>query len=95
MANADPNKANDQGVTALMKAAQNGHDPCARALLEAKADPNKANAKGFVALMHACQNGHAEVSCSTLMATLALSLARSELQANGKPIFVLSRLLAT
>ena len=38
--------------------AQNGHDLCARVLLEAGAAVNTANAKGFVALMHACQNGH-------------------------------------
>ena len=42
---------------ALMSCCQNGHELCARALLEAKADPNKANNNGFTALMHSCQGG--------------------------------------
>ena len=34
-AKADPNKANDEGVTALIKAAEYGHEQCVRALTEA------------------------------------------------------------
>jgi ankyrin repeat protein len=36
----------DLGTTALMKAAENGHDLCANALLEAGSDPNKATNGG-------------------------------------------------
>ena len=39
-AKASPNKANNDGATALMLACAANHDQCARALLEAKADPN-------------------------------------------------------
>ena len=51
------------GLTALMKAAQNGDKLCLRVLLEAKADPNQAKPdgwtdSGWTALMSAAQNGH-------------------------------------
>ena len=41
-----------------MFASQNGHDLCARALIEAGADLEKQTAKGSTALIFACQNGH-------------------------------------
>ena len=41
-----------------MSSCQNGHEQCARALLEAKADPNKAEDGGFTALMWCCQKGN-------------------------------------
>jgi serine/threonine-protein phosphatase 6 regulatory ankyrin repeat subunit B len=50
--------ATTAGVTALMSAAQNGHESCVRVLLEANADPNKAKSNGPTALMLAAQNGH-------------------------------------
>jgi ankyrin repeat protein len=58
---ADPNKARSDGVTALMLAAQNGHEQVALVLLEAKADPNKARPNGVTALMIAAQHGHEQV----------------------------------
>ena len=47
---ADVNLANNQGKTALMVAAQNGHDLCARALIEAGADVNARDKTGATAL---------------------------------------------
>ena len=41
-----------------MAAAKNGHEPCLRALLEAKADPTQATSDGATALIAAAQNGH-------------------------------------
>ena len=41
-----------------MLACQNGHDPCARALIEAKANLEAQQNGGWTALMYACQNGH-------------------------------------
>ena len=41
-----------------MFAAQNGHDQCARALLEAKANVNHQSNDGRTALMQASKNGH-------------------------------------
>ena len=49
---------------ALMFAAQNGHDLCARALLEANADPETQTLKGSTALILAAQNGHEQVHSS-------------------------------
>ena len=45
-------------VTALMKASKNGHDLCARALIEAGAAVNHAAGQGETPLMLACQNNH-------------------------------------
>ena len=55
----------EDGWTALMFSAQNGHDHCARALLEAKADPNIENHKHVTALNLACENEHEE--CAMLL----------------------------
>ncbi|MBM5781844.1 MAG: ankyrin repeat domain-containing protein, partial [Pelagibacterales bacterium] len=58
----DVNKANVNGHTALMFAAQNGHLEVIKELLEDKdIDVNKANVNGHTALMFAAQNGHLEV----------------------------------
>ena len=46
-AKADPEKVNKDSFTALMIAAQNGHDLCARALLEAKANLEVQTNQGF------------------------------------------------
>ena len=56
---------NNQGMTALMKACQKGHEQVARALLEAKADPNKATEDGRTPLMAAANFGHEQV-CDTM-----------------------------
>ena len=55
------NKAESNGATSLMFAAQNGHAEVVRALLAAGADVNAANKNGVTALMASNQNGHAEV----------------------------------
>jgi uncharacterized protein len=60
-AKADPEKQTLKGNTALIFAAQNGHDLCARALLENEAAVNSQNKKGWTALMYAAQNGHQQV----------------------------------
>jgi ankyrin repeat protein len=49
-------------MTALMYAAQNGHEQVALVLLEAKADPNQAQPDGRTALMLAAANGHEQVA---------------------------------
>ena len=49
-AGSDPNKAEEDGWTALMFAAKNCHDLCARALLEAGAQQDIKNSKGDTAL---------------------------------------------
>lgn len=49
----EPNVCNEQGLTALMYAAQYGHLSIVEALLEAKADPNVVDLKGSTALMYA------------------------------------------
>ena len=92
-AKANINHSANDGRTALMQAAKNGHEGCAQELLKANADPNKAANNGFTALMLSCQNGHLEVSCPTQTATLALALAHPEPQANGQRSFALSRSL--
>jgi ankyrin repeat protein len=42
----------------LILAAQNGHDLCARALIEANANLEAQQNQGFTSLMLAAQNGH-------------------------------------
>ena len=49
-AGSDPNKAEEDGWTALMFAAKNCHDLCARALLEAGAQQDVKNSSGDTAL---------------------------------------------
>jgi ankyrin repeat protein len=65
-AGADVELAADNGFTSLMKAAQNGHDLCARALLENGAAVNSQNNEGGTALMFAATNGHDQVRSSHL-----------------------------
>ena len=57
-AGSDPNKAEEDGWTALMFAAKNGHDLCARALLEAGAAIDAVQQDGATSLLCASQNGH-------------------------------------
>ena len=58
---ANPNAARDDGVTALMLAAQRGHSGIIKMLLVAGANPNAVNNAGVTALILATDNGHAEV----------------------------------
>ena len=66
-AGADPNKAKDNGFTALMYSCQNDHEHCARALLEAGADKDKEipGYPGANALVIARQAGHSAI-CNLL-----------------------------
>ena len=48
----------DSGYTALMCSCRNGHDQCARALLEAGANPNIESNQCLTALNLACRHGH-------------------------------------
>ena len=54
------NVRNRYGMTALMKAAWNGHEPMVRVLLEQGADPNLARNDKFTALALAAFSGHTE-----------------------------------
>ena len=59
---ADSNaKDSNTGTTALMYAAQHGHEAVVQALLAKKANPDAKNSKGNTALMRAAQRGHAAV----------------------------------
>ena len=55
----------DTGSIALMSSCQNGHELCARALLEAKADPNAENDNHVTALNLACEDKHEQ--CALLL----------------------------
>ena len=58
------NATEEDDYTALMFACQNGHDLCARALLEAKAAVDATDEAGWTALMYAAQNGHEQARSS-------------------------------
>ena len=63
-ANADKDKAMNDGATPLFVAAQDAQLEVARLLLEASADKDKAMNNGATPLFVAAQNGHLEVdSC--------------------------------
>lgn len=59
-AGADPNAADQEGQTALMKAAARGLKPTVKLLLDHHADVNKKDAQGRTALMHAAASRHSE-----------------------------------
>ncbi len=50
-----------ESVTALMVAAENGHAPVVRMLLQAGANGNAQQSRGWTALMYAAERGHKEV----------------------------------
>ena len=57
------------GFTALILSCENGHELCARALLEAGADLEAMLPSGTTALILSCQNGHDQCAhghCSRL-----------------------------
>ena len=60
-AGADVNGANPQGETALMAAAEHGHQSVVQALLAAKADVNAQSEDGRTPLMRASYAGHLAV----------------------------------
>jgi ankyrin repeat protein len=62
----------DSGITSLMKACHNGHDQCARALIEAKADLEKMNQDSVTALILSCQNGHVQCARALIEARAAV-----------------------
>lgn len=53
-------KQNEDGFTALMIAAQHGHDNMLKILLEYGASTTSTDETGWTALMEACQNDHAD-----------------------------------
>ena len=59
--NANPNKEDSNGLTALCHASQGGHSKVVQILLKGGADPNTQKKDGSTALMYACQNDHSEV----------------------------------
>jgi hypothetical protein len=61
LAHADINARNEHGVSALMRAAENGQVRIVRALLEHGADPNLTRNDNFTALTLAAFFGHTEV----------------------------------
>jgi ankyrin repeat protein len=60
-AGADVNNAIDDGVTALLLAAQSGHEAIVRALFEAGADVNKVTDTGWTPLSFAVNEGHTAI----------------------------------
>ncbi|XP_059165347.1 ankyrin repeat and KH domain-containing protein mask-like [Physella acuta] len=59
--NADPNEANSEGYTPLIKAALHDREGCAKLLLEAGADVNRATSRGHTAMMLAAQRGSTNI----------------------------------
>ena len=57
-AGANVNAQTDDGISALMKASENGYGECVKLLLEAAADVNAACKKGFTSLIYSVMNGH-------------------------------------
>ena len=57
----DPDKQDNNGLTALMYASQNGHSKVVQILLKGGADPNIQKKDGWAALMSASVNGHSKV----------------------------------
>ena len=72
------NAVGPSGKTALMVAAETGHDSCALVLLEAKADPNQAQPDGWTALMLAAHYGHTQVVLVLLEAKADPNQARPD-----------------
>ena len=62
----------------MIFAARNGHEPCLRALLEAKADPNQAESDGRTALIVAAQNGHEPCLLALLEAGASLKVVSTD-----------------
>lgn len=76
MSHADLSDAwSDEGQTALILAARNGHLEVVEALLKAGADPDHATADGRTALIMAAEGGHATVVESLLRAGADPNLA--------------------
>ena len=60
-ANADKDKAGNDGYTPLFIAVERRHVEVVRLLLEAKADKDKTTHDGFTPLCYAAEEGHSEV----------------------------------
>jgi ankyrin repeat protein len=56
LAGADPNARNEEGLTALMLAANLGNLEMVQALIESGAEVNAADERGLTALFHGCYN---------------------------------------
>lgn len=60
-AGAEADRADQKGVTPLMRACESGCTPCAAALLEHDADPNARSSAGWTPLRLAAHYGHADI----------------------------------
>ena len=77
-AGADHEKQTAKGSTALIFACQNGHEPCARALIEKGASLNAVSKDNFTMLMAA--------SCGGLVSVIKQVLPLSEIDAAGNVV---------
>jgi ankyrin repeat protein len=59
-----------------MFACSNGHEQCARALIEAKANVKTTQNQGFTALMFSCQNGHERCALELIKAGADVNINR-------------------
>ena len=67
-----------------MACCRNGHEACARVLVDAGAAVDAAKSNGFTALMRCCQDGHEACARVLVDAGAAVDAANS----NGMPPFV-------
>ena len=74
----NPNTAADNGMTALMYAAYNGHIPVAKELVTAKADVNMRDRQGTTALMWAAYNGKQDMTAYLIQAGADLNSRRND-----------------
>ncbi|CAE7415636.1 ANKRD29, partial [Symbiodinium sp. KB8] len=84
-ANADKDKANQDGATPLFIAAQNGHLEVVRLLLQANADKDKALEDSVTPLYVAAQNGFLEVVRLLLWANADRDKAKQD---GATPLFI-------
>ena len=62
------NNTNNNGTTALMCAAMNGHDKCVELLIREGANVNSHDNEGFTVLMRAAYGGHVRTLCELIKA---------------------------
>jgi hypothetical protein len=80
-------QAQQNGVTALMRACMHGHLNCVRVLLEAGAPVAQAKQNGATALMLACRHDH--LNC--VRALLEAGASRSKIDNRGFSVLALAR----
>ena len=60
-AGSEPDRIDEEGTTALMRASWNGHIAIVNALLQEGADPSRRDKNGRTALDYALREGHTEI----------------------------------